>query len=846
MDIIDFEAEVEETASKYNHLLTDIYTEYFKAMSEKQSFSYFIGGTVILYKNIFRFLNIDYPMCPIFKISDVNTFISYKSPLLSRKSETFRKLLIETLFSPKSLPSFDKFKENMKFNITFTFARFFLNYSNFYNFEDLSELIFENLSYDKKDFENFYMSNYEHFCYGTKEYFDKSNYEKNVLIYYAVKIMVEDFFSKIDDIDSIMLDFYQLYKTFNSIIKKKSHINCINFLEENRGSKFNRVINFHYKKHFGDHIENMIKVRQYHAYNNIGEETIKNMSYFKTSNMSINKNVKYNNMIENNIEAYHRALSEYPNIFHLSYSLLGFIGDSQLKEFKNLMRKPLDEQILELKIKEEEKNKKYNNNTYYRMNQEVFYETRFPLTKNGWKFLIKQNKNYALRFSRNLKVSTICANLECHDAWLRSSSLKRIVNNNVIYYSAYNIIMKSILAHNGPVSQYTGFENIYIYNNLEKPRKIHLNVILDCIKNSINELKTDRISNINMVNILFFLFDKFYYFDLTPEISEKYSNLYNIINELKYNIEDKSFDFENELINDEIVFHRNRNLEISINKKNKNFILKKINPVLKELETFLNEKLKNCYRKNFSKFNEIMTIFYNIEENNTYNNDYEENIKSKYISIEHALQRISDFINFNYINKFPENNLITSLNINSRLYVNNHIMKNIKSLDHLFELANKWHKKEEERKLAEINNVNFDLKFLFSLPEFKENLFFEFKGLKFFPIQNSVEMYKEKLEMKHCIYQYTDYCIDKTYLAFRVIPDSVNVFDKSSGFVRATLGCNRRNDVLSNDVLTFDQTYSFCDADVSSNQKEISVDFLKHLNLKTFKIQRKKENEFSA
>lgn len=835
-----YELETDEKDENLNENAKIIYSEKFQEITEKQSFSYFVGGTVLLYRNIFRFFNIDHPRSFINKVVAVDNFISYKSPLLSKKSEKFRTIFLDTFFSKQKLSS-SNFKNEIKSNIIVRFSKFFSEFSSYYTSEDIAELILEHLPFNKEEFNSFFMKNCHKFYVDYSNYYNNDNkhlYERNALIHYAVKLMVEDYLFKIDDIDLVMSDFYDLYLKFKLI--NEDNIDYMNIVKKNKNSKFDKIINFHYKKHFGDHIENMIKVRQYNCYMDIGEETIKNISYFKKANLLLNQNIKYNNMIEKNIDSYHKVLNEYPNLFHLSYSLFGFIGDDQLQKFKNLMKESLESKILKIKEKETEKLKKLKSKSqYYSINQESFYDCYFPLSNNGWKFLIRQNKSYALRFSRNLKLSMLCANLECHDAWLRASSLKKIVNNKILYYSAYNLIVKSIISHNSPVSRYTGFKNIYIYNDAERPNKTHLNVILNCVKNSILEIKEENISNVNMVNILFFLFDKLFYKNI-KEVSEKYSNLYNVINEIKYKICHKDYNIESH--NEDMVFYRNSDLKIFINEDNKYFILKKIKPFLKELETFLNYTLKKYYRTNFSAFNNIMKIYYSIEENNAYENYYEEETKCKYISLEHAIQRISDFINFNYINRLTEAQLkqIDNLDINKRLYINNNVMKNVKSLDHLYYLADKWHIKEEERKLAHINNSEFEINFLLSNADINENMFFDFEGFKFYPIKNSVSMYKEKIEMKHCIYQYTDYCIDKKYIAFKVIPSSINIFDKSFGSVRATLGCNRNP---FNDKLSFDQTYSYCDADVSNKQKDISIKFIKYLNINTLKVDNSLEYE---
>ena len=403
----------------------------------------------------------------------------------------------------------------------------------------------------------------------------------------------------------------------------------------------------------------------------------------------------------------------------------------------------------------------------------------FPLSNKGWKYLLSQNKNYILRSSRNFKQSVLCCNLELKDAWLRSPSLYKIINSD-IYFSAHNLIIKSILNHNGPVSKFTGFKNAYIYDNSIKPNKVHLNTMLDSIKDIAKKIKSNNIktTDLEMLNMLFLLFSYSYYeiIDFNSEISEKYQNIYNTI--CNFCIENTDHIKENE---NEISLNRTKNIQAVFYENDFLSSCQKLKSCIAEFEGFLNYAIKYYYRNNSEKFNKFMVKYYAMTSGKSYSGDFEGFDDSPYISLKHALQKITDFVNFHYIQKLTNEQLKDAgrFNVNKLLYVDKKFMKNIKDLDHLFDSSEKWHKKEQEEELAKINNINFDIDFISNHPDFdKKQGCFLFKGFNFYPIKNSIEMYHEKLKMKHCIYSYTSDCVKNKYLAFRVEPVISNIFDK--------------------------------------------------------------------
>lgn len=803
-----------EKAEVEKEVLLKNYSIEFHNFTKSQSFSYFIGGAILCYRKIFRFLNIDNPISYISSISYINSFVSYKSHLLSKKSDIFRELMINILFSNGSnisdLSSLKKHIIKRLFDI-------FYSACNYQKNEDLGIDILDRIEgYEKKKFQEFYLKNI------TGNYsFNKGVHERSTLIYYVLDHFVSEFLKNIDDISVIIENLSKLKK----MVISKNELDFSNYfyiVNKKYRVEFNKKINFYYKKYFSDQINNMIRARQYLCYLDIGEETINVMSYLKKSNIEINNLITYNRMIENNMESYNNINKEYPNIFYFSYALLGFNGYNQIKLLKEFLKKPIHSKIKEIQhIKENNINE----------NHDSFENLFFPLSNKGWKYLLSQNKNYTLRASRNLKQSTLCCNLELQDAWLRSTALYQIVNDNQIYYSAYNLIIKSILEHKGAVSKFTGFKNTYIYDNSIKPNKIHLNKILNNIKDISCKINNNTISesDLEMLNILFLLFDYSYYdlVDKDNEISNKYKNIYNTICNICFQSFDNKNNENNE--NNEVTLNRTSKIQVVFNNTNILSLYQALKPDLKEFTDFLNYSIKYYYRKNSEKFNIFMAKYYAILSGNSYEEDFNGFIDSPYISVRHALQRIKDFINFNYIGNFSDkqNEELENLSINKYLYIDKNFMKNVKNLDHLFELSVKWHKKEQEKELAEINNIEFDIDFIWKHPDFnKKEKCFELKGLKFYPLKNSIEMYHEKLKMKHCIYNYTDLCFKKKYIAFKVEPIVSNVFDKINGQVRATLGCNR----LDNNVLSFNQTYSFCDSDVSKSQRKLSFDFVQMLN----------------
>lgn len=846
---------------------------------KNKNLGFLLGNLILSLSKTLDFVEFDNPSFDVINIPDVDRYISAKDNLFLKSkgsdiSLSFIEYLFENLDLETDLGSF-------KNSCFLYFVNFIINKSKT-NFKNIPNLVINSDFYDEKLFQKYKfdltdMYKVSHSNIKKSNLFE-TNVEKKVnQDIYIFFLFCHFFYSSTVDHDIIFEDFYNIIqkklKSENTNLEWGSYFYQLGRENTNKiifSSHFYKIIYSHLNTFLLKNKKIKFSVFQYNSYLHVGEETIKNISYLKKANIPLRYGKPYNKLIENNIEAYNLFKKEYHNLWFLSYSLIGFSGYDQAKKLKEFFNFSLEEKI-DNKMKSDDISDGQDHYIFSNNWSKEFESSFFHQIGNkGWKFLLRQNKNYTLRLTRNLKVGSIALNLGLKDSWLRSSELTKLCNNSFLYFAGKNLIEKSILEHKKPVSQYIGFDRKNVYNSQKPINKHYISQINEDFKLLFKKNNYNLYKKINLLNT--FISILFYYINSNNSdlsILKKYSNIFilfssinnknveneNII-ERNFSLLDNGINEDNyEVIYKKVSYLKNDFIELcykminSINKTTNIHLLVNHFKRMDKIDEIFN--LNYCYYSIFKntdevsgRYNEELQLFSERQQQiiNNYYKEYQESLQ-EYMEISHVIQTIEDFINdkLQQIN-WEEKGDKYKARINKLLFISKSLSKNIKSLDHLLKLANEWHFKVQERKMHILNNEDFPLFQIDKNPEFDEELqHFCFKGVSFSPIKNSYQLFQEGGEMRHCIASYNDYFIEEQYLAFRVSGD------KLLGQNRATLGCNV---YLENGKykISFDQFYGFLDEPQSKSYNNLCLEFIDYLNdslndRKNKEKEKKKNNE---
>lgn len=672
------------------------------------------------------------------------------------------------------------------------------------------------LHFKEKDVINFVqqlkkMNELNNDLFGLKKIFFENDFsEKNPDFIYSLKN---------NECSQIYLATAERQKWFYSGLSKKT-----DFIKD-----LNKKIKWSYCEYFYNNLTFFDNMRKAKLYDFIGRETMKHISYLKTANAPLVINNHTLSAIEKKQDEFNTFIEESPELFYPSFARIGFHGLNQLQCFKN---------FLKLDVFSEDDDILFN---YYKIKDS---ERFFPISKKGWKFLLKQNKNYLLRSIRFIRLGVFAYNLELSDAWLRSNSLRKLLNTSYIYSICYPIIQNSVSSYKGAVSQFSPFsENKHIRldrmnGNCSKSTKKEYGLFLkQFLINHKNAEFVNQVEFFYLLTLLTSMFALQYRFRidssfvLQPQFLEKFHllfytrSIYNV-RKKEYINENKKIDFDFESIYSELKsmddffidgfrYSQYNLINPLVNNEENHrfleFVYREIQPLLKKIVPDMINLLKK------EEFVITERDFY-LFKRDIYNITYRH--------YDTVLVEINDYLGFLYDGiqdqDLPHNEKLKILN--------KQINRTVKSFDQLLDLSDRWHNDVQENSVALNDNQVYDYSFLTNLdfPNIKKNknsYFYHFNDqeVEFKLITNSIALFHEGKKMHHCVYSYSNRCKLKNYIVFHV-PQCLD-FTTS-----ATLGISIKKHDDGFDCLVFNQMFSVQNAMVSDADKKIANSFIHELN----------------
>lgn len=572
-----------------------------------------------------------------------------------------------------------------------------------------------------------------------------------------------------------------------------------------------------YHFEFGYHHPYLKKQREYKFYEQVGEDTLKQLAYLKKSQNDLHVFSPINRQIEENKEAFDLVNKEYPNLFHASYSAIGFQGLDQIKQFKSFLK--TDFHPFQKEHTEE--------------NRENWFS---PITKKGWNFLLKQNRHYSLRAMKNLRRGVFACNLELNDAWLRTDKLDGVLNESEFgYETLLPFLEKRVKGYQGPVSKFSIFskEKTFIYQNVDDLLSNAEKDYSEFITYFYEKNKDNATSDINEFIVFERLLVDHYLSHYryshsaisADEAFKKYSIFMSLYQYCRFNFTG-NFDTDH----DQFItyYHETKSKTPSLNY---NF----------QFDASFNFSILGCdfYYSEIQPFFKMIcdNLLDIIKENQFQMNTYVyfksslHNVKLRLEEI--AISQIKDYLystletfrfeighdgDFDYM--IPEHI--------AKARFKKHIHKHIKSFDHLLELSDRWHDEIQTKQSILKENVFYDLRYLDQLELDKEDNLLIFEHFKLKPIYCSAELKNEGDIMHHCVFSYDRRCIDGEYLVFRVMETEENV--------RATLGVSINKNEQNKKIFNFSQIYSYTNNPVSERDIALAKQFINKLNseIKTY------------
>lgn len=722
----------------------------------------------------------------------------------------FSSMFIEKYFVKESSISFNSFKElNRLFSKTFFHEKFNAKIFSSFLINKVFKIHFINLHMisDELKYESFINKIISEFHGGNGFIFKSvSNLDKEKSIE-NTKIELKKLLSK----ESTLFIYHILER-----IKRKKHSDkkyydevndSIFFLSEDKdfNKSFYKVVNGAFNNHMKSRFDLYTRLRQKRFYDLIGEETIKQLSYLKKSNCHFSKKVDYNLNIESRKEEFDLFMSETPQFFYPSYASIGFKGAGQLKHYKEYL-KNLD-------------------------NHDYLYN----LTEKGWKFLLKQNKNYLLRSNRFLEVGVFCANNELKDAWLRNdclnslfSTIKEIKSNtynfsDILSKLIYLILSKEVLEHKKPISKFKILKDSprLIDNGDKSKQKIIVKKmsldIKECFENissfnpSIQYLSKEYHS---FKNILYFFYCllQLEEYDFSNNIDKEIDDILTRIKvaQCKQDIIVQEEMIENTNLFENIYTNLNinelngefwGNYFVFLNEDNFRLIYKSLYPYIGKIGDIISNTINisnNCIDLQDELLNIYKDIF-NIKSQDMYN----------------LMLEFFDYIFYSSNRLKEQNQKLTSDQIVKLLF------KNIKSFDKLLELSDIWHNKKSALETRKENIEIFDY---IDFTDFNlynnENNTFIFEETTFKLIKDTYCLADEGDTMHHCVSRnYENLCKKGKYYVFQT--------PRTTSNKRATLGMDySRHD----NKFIFSQMYSYSNSVLCDDQLKVAHDFISYLN----------------
>lgn len=637
-----------------------------------------------------------------------------------------------------------------------------------------------------------------------------------------------------------------------------------------------------YNNYTSSHFEFLEKIRQKKIYDLIGRETIKNISYLKTANINIADNVNYVQSIEKYNDEFDLFMKESEKFFYPSYAKIGFSGSNQLLYFKNNLKKQiLNNFIYQKGITKSgwkflsNQNKNYILRFIRKINLGIFCsnnklkdawlrsDTLSRLVHNEYIYFIaeelikKSVENYhgpVKYFNPFPNSKRIVMFDQKTFSIIQEEFIKFIDNFKDKQSSKDNLNLSELKAYLQIVFYFTNHKD---YSEVFKKEYSHLFKLFSKFK--LTDISCQKIESFNLLNIE----DKINHYSVHWN-ENKNNNGFSLVNfGIYFNVNEHSapiiYNEISNYIDDINKFIKNSFISEAEHYKNKkispnssifiayqvyyetlfNLKLSDINTAICEIKDYLKSLLNNKNNNYLLNKEDVLEyIKLNAGKKSFYGAIFEpefvktltpENIEFGYEDLYgEEVEETAPEAQYHYTMVCGEKDYMLSLNEKPFLLstVGNGLKKiinrDVKSLDHLLLLSDRWHQEQNNVKIANEEKLVFKdfehEKFGLSL---KEHIIY-FNSMEMRYINNSISLYEEGKKMHHCVYDYKNDCFLNKYLVFTIY--------KNSLFDRATLGINYNKFRDKGKRYTFSQIYSFSNRNVSQRQKDLAMDFISHLN----------------